>query len=455
MSRVRAEFATAAPPAAPIGETGHGALLRHLRGLVAEISALRLLRQAVFLGAVLLSWITLKPFPNLSRLDIGDLVTGQEGLTYALFGLVTATALALVLAQHRRAFASLVTPVTLSLSAWLCVSVVLSQDSGTSAKRLILTAAVLLLTSCLPLLPQTRNEFRDLLAAAALILLTLCYLGLLLAPQLSIHQPNDLVEPHLAGNWRGTFGHKNGAAAVMAMLLFVGVGVFRLGARAAGAAIVVLAATFLIGCEGKSAFGLSLVVFGLTSLFALVRSFALRAALTIGPVVVLNLLSVGAVMNDALAKLVAMLPIDATFTGRSDIWKFAVESIAARPMTGYGFSAFWGNQWVRDVSADAQSWAGLASHSHNGYLDAVLTLGLVGLALLLLFLVVGPLRDYQRASSAGGEAAPLATLFLQIWLFGILLASMESFFFDRADPIWFTFLIAVFGLRYLANFRTR
>jgi hypothetical protein len=43
---------------------------------------------------------------------------------------------------------------------------------------------------------------------------------------------------------------------------------------------------------------------------------------------------------------------------------------------------------------------------------------------------------------------------LRIWLFGIYLAGFESFFLDRADPIWFTFLIAVFGLRYLARFRT-
>jgi hypothetical protein len=30
---------------------------------------------------------------------------------------------------------------------------------------------------------------------------------------------------------------------------------------------------------------------------------------------------------------------------------------------------------------------------------------------------------------------------------------MESFFLDRADPLWFTFLLAVFGLHYLARFR--
>jgi hypothetical protein len=44
-------------------------------------------------------------------------------------------------------------------------------------------------------------------------------------------------------------------------------------------------------------------------------------------------------------------------------------------------------------------------------------------------------------------------LFLRIWLFGVWLSSMESFLLDRADPIWFTFLISVFGLHYISRFR--
>ena len=61
--------------------------------------------------------------------------------------------------------------------------------------------------------------------------------------------------------------------------------------------------------------------------------------------------------------------------------------------------------------------------------------------------VIAPLRDFQRADE-GGNGGPLAMALLRIWLFGIYLSSMESFFLDRADPIWFTFLFAVFGLHY-------
>lgn len=446
---------TTAEAAMPLGTGGATGTLGHLRGIVADLSALRLLRQAVFLAALLLTWISLKPFPDLARLDVGDLVTGQEVLTYATFGLLALAGLLLVVRDHGRALASLVSPMHLLLAGWLGLSVILSQDHATSAKRLALTAAVMLLAACLPLLARTRTEMRTLLAVAALGLLAVCYVGMVVAPDLAIHQVRDLQEPALAGNWRGAFGHKNAAAAVMAMLLIVGVAVFRAGGRVSGLAIVALSCVFLVGSEGKSAFALSLVVFALTGAFAVVRSFAGRVLITLVPVLLLNLFTVGTVMSDALASIVAALPIDPTFTGRTDIWRFSIETIAARPIAGYGFAAFWGTQTIRDVSDDGATWAGYASHSHNGYIDTTLTLGVVGLVLLLIVFVRGPLRNYQSIDARSGESDPFATMFLQIWLFGVMLSSMESFFFDRSDPIWVTFLFAVFGLHYLARFRTR
>jgi len=62
------------------------------------------------------------------------------------------------------------------------------------------------------------------------------------------------------------------------------------------------------------------------------------------------------------------------------------------------------------------------------------------------------LRDFHAADE-GGNNGPLAQALLQVWLFGLYLSSLESFFFDRADQMWFTMLVAMFGLHYLARFR--
>jgi O-antigen ligase len=301
------------------------------------------------------------------------------------------------------------------------------------------------------LLPRSQRELMHWFTTAALALLAICYLGILLAPDLSIHLATDPQEPGLAGNWRGAFGHKNQAAAIMVMVLFLGVYIIRSGLWICGAAIIALASLFLLYSAGKSSLTLCFAVLLLTSVTSVIRPFWFRAIILLTPLVLLNLLSVGTVMFEGLAGVSKLLPFDSTFTGRTDIWAFALQSLHARLLTGYGFASFWGSSAIQNLP-EGKEWAGFAAHSHNGYLDTALGMGLPGLALLILVLVIVPLRNFQKADE-GGNNGPLAMMLLRIWLFGLYLSAMESFFLDRSDPLWFTFLMAVFGLHYLARFR--
>jgi len=80
-------------------------------------------------------------------------------------------------------------------------------------------------------------------------------------------------------------------------------------------------------------------------------------------------------------------------------------------------------------------------------------MGVPGVALALWAFVAEPLADVRKAVENGADPA-LVTLLTQIWLFALYVSSFESFLFDRSDPIWFTFLFAVFGLRCVSSFRT-
>jgi O-antigen ligase len=412
-----------------------------------------IVRGATFIGALLMAWISLHPFEDLGEVQIGDTSTGNEVLTYVAFGGLAVLAVALTVRDNIRGLKTLLSPVYLLFAGWICTTVVLSLDPGTSIKRLALTVCVVAVAATLMLLPKTENELMRWLSIAALALLAICYLGLVFVPHLAIHQATDPQEPGLAGSWRGAFGHKNEAAAVMAMLLFLGIYIIRSGAWLSGIAIIGFASLFLLYSAGKSSLTLFFVVLVLTSLTTVVRSFWGRAILLLTPLVLLNMFSVGTVISDSLAEIAKLLPLDSSFTGRTDIWAFAVESAQKRLPTGYGFSAFWGSSSIQDLP-EGKEWAAYASHSHNGYLDTTLSMGLPGLALLIAALVIAPLRNFQAAES-GGNDGPLAMAMLRIWLFGLYLSSMESFFLDRSDPLWFTFLIAMFGLHYLARFRVR
>ena len=410
-----------------------------------------LVRGATFVAALLLVWISLHPFTDLGNVLLSDLTNGNETYTYAAFGCLAALMMALVIQDNMRGLRSLLSPGYILFGGWVAVTVILSLDPGASIRRLVLSVGVITVAATLMLLPKTQNELMRWFSIAALALLATCYLGLILAPNLSMHLATDAQEPALAGDWRGSFGHKNMAAAVMVMLLFIGIYVARSGAWLSGVAIVALAALFILKSGGKSSFALSLGVVGLTSLITVIRPFWLRAVITLAPLVLLNLLTIGSVVSDQLAEISNLLPVDTSFTGRTDIWTFGLQAAQVRPWTGYGFAAFWGSDSVKNLP-EGMEWAATAAHSHNGYLDSTLTMGLPGLALVIAVLVIAPLRNFQAAES-GGNNGPLAMMLLRIWLFGIYLSSLESFFFDRDDPIWFTFLVAVFGLHYLARFR--
>lgn len=81
-----------------------------------------------------------------------------------------------------------------------------------------------------------------------------------------------------------------------------------------------------------------------------------------------------------------------SLTGRIPLWNFLIDRyLDARPLFGYGFQGFWTPGHVLRVSA-SQDW--LIMHGHSGYLDLLLDLGYVGLALMLAILVAGARRAY-------------------------------------------------------------
>lgn len=436
-----------------MSQTATHSEIRAVFGELRRHQVMDLLRAATFIGTLLLAWVSLRPFADLGNPNLKDVSTGNETATYLAFGLLAVLMIALAMRDNLPGLATLLSPGFLLLGGWIVLSVLISLDPSTSIRRFVLTGCVITVASMMMLLPKSQSELVHWLGTAALLLLAICYLGVLLAPNLSIHLASDTQEPLLAGDWRGAFGHKNVAAAMMAMMLFVGIYVARAGARLPGIAILVLAAFFLFKAEGKSSTALFFVVLTLTSVAAAVGAFWLRAVILLVPLLIINMLSVGTVISPTLASIARMLPIDTTFTGRIDIWTFAVQALQSRLLTGYGFSAFWGGSSIRNLP-QGMEWAEFASHSHNGYLDTALTMGLPGLALLILVLVIAPLRNFHNAVR-GGNGGPLALFLLQIWMFALYLSSMESFFLDRVDPMWFTLLIVVFGLHYLARFRVR
>lgn len=418
---------------------------------LAGLNAVRVARCLVAVAALLLVLITLDPFPDLRNEDVTTVVGGRMALTYVSWGLLAAVGMLLVAPTDGPALKSLVTPLHLCLVGWLFINIVFSESRGVSIQRFVLAASVTSLAALLPLLPPTQRTFNLCLGGAALVLLVVCYLGVFLAPQYSMHTALDLTEPQLAGDWRGSFGHKNVASPVMTILVYVGIYLCGVGSFVMGPAIAALAGIFLIFTGGKTSSVLCLAIYALASLVYVTRSLWLKRLICFVPLIIMNMLTVGSVLSPALGAMTRMLPLDPTFTGRSAIWEFALAAVAEKPIIGHGYAAFWDDVSARQT-AQGSEWATSAAHSHNSYLDLAVTIGLPGLLLVVLVFVLAPLVNFQTAQ-AHNRSGALAKLFLTIWLFGLYYGATETFLLERQNPIWFMFALAVAGLHFLARFQ--
>lgn len=399
----------------------------------------------LFMAISLFLWISLTPFVDLTGEAALDPAAGRSnrlnqivtlGLTAALLGYGLLHPMRNAILQPRLLLGA--------MFLWFLSVSLISAHPMLGIKGVVLAVLATANAGIYLLLPSSERHFARMIGVTMLIMLAVAYYGVLLKPTLSIHQASELREPMNAGLWRGHFPHKNSAAAAMALATFFGLYVMRVWSRAAGLAIVGLAVFFLMHTGGKTS--TAMVPFILILAFMFEKARWLRIPIVIGGVAAFNFLTVGAAVWDSFGRLIADLGIDATFTNRTDIWRFAFGALAERPLTGYGFRAFWQTEELVHGGGTIETWAVAAANGHNSYLDIALTTGIPGLLLTLCWLIALPLRDIGRMAPAE-ERSPLTRLFVRIWLFSLFNAGLESLFFEGGSFVWFTLVAALCGLR--------
>jgi O-antigen ligase len=403
-------------------------------------------RAVLFLAVIGYYWITLAPFQDLSLASAADPWAGNSNLVnqaiaMALFGVLIVFALRHPL-RHEIAQPRVLLCLLLG---WFVLTALMADDPSTALRRFVMAAMVVVSASIVLLLPRDGEHFARLLGTALAGLLGLAYFGVVFMPNLAIHQATDVVEPLLAGDWRGFLNHKNVAAPAMAFTIFGGLFVWARWSKLLGAVLVVGALVFLFNTGGKTSLGMVPLI--LVATWAFERWRSLRMPIALGGVALVNLVTVGSAVWEPMAKFVSSLGIDATFTERVDIWSFAFAAIAERPITGYGLSGFWQTESLVYGGGLLETWAVTAANAHNAYLETAMTAGIPGLVLVVFWLIIGPVRDANRATGSGNDPI-LTRLFTRIWLYGLYASCVESFFFANSGPIWITILIGVFGLRY-------
>lgn len=184
------------------------------------------------------------------------------------------------------------------------------------------------------------------------------------------------------GDWQGAFTQKNmlGRAMVLAVLVFYFVRPamgrwIRWAGIASALALLVLSRSL----TGALVFSAILTTLPLYRLLHTKITFAIPVLIAL----VLGVLGSILILTSAVDDIFQVLHRNATLSGRTDLWNAVVTAIMKRPWFGYGFRAFW--QGMTGESATVLltvRW--MVPHSHNGFLDLLLDLGLLGLAVFAL-----------------------------------------------------------------------
>lgn len=119
----------------------------------------------------------------------------------------------------------------------------------------------------------------------------------------------------------------------------------------------------------------------------------------------------------ALAALGALLPLaldwlgeTPTLNGRTTLWAALWPHAAERPLLGHGFEAFWRHGAGADMAGE-MGWR--ARGAHNGWLQAILSAGLIGAALWAALWLEAMTR--LRAAGAAARGAFVAGAVILLW----------------------------------------
>ena len=409
----------------------------------------RLFAAGLFVAIFLFFWVGTTPFP-----DLGGYIAAGAGaatsnlLNQAVILLISVLVIAMLTLHPSRSLAmQAFVPAALVLG-YMALTLVMVPGADSASRRLIFACLTCLSASAVLILPRDDAQFARLIGGCLAVVLFLCYFGIVVLPQRSIHQLSDAMEPALAGDWRGYFSHKNMTAACMVVTVFFSLYLIRKKLIWIGAPLAIFATLLLIKTGGKTSAAMLPAIMFTTWIFE--RMGPLRLVFVIGAVGLLNVTILSVAASPPIRDFVAALGVDPTFTDRAAIWVLALSSISQRPLTGYGFQSFWESDALVYGSHASSTWAVNASSAHNAYLDQLISGGWPLLLLTIIWLVVFPARHAGMALQRGADP-DLTRLYLRIWLFVLFAGSFESFFLDASGPIWFTMLIAVFGLRLQAH----
>lgn len=279
---------------------------------------------------------------------------------------------------------------TIALIALALASVAWSTEPGLTLHR----SVAFLATSALGVFLAARFETRTLLKILATMFGIVAVMSIVFAlaiPRLGLDTGEH------AGYWRGVYNQKNNLAQMMSLgtLVFLLLRRQLMGTRWVAVAGAALCGGVMLMTRSATAPAILLLLIALVPVLRTVRYRSHVIVPSMAATLAVAGLA-GALFLAYKNQILIAIGKDPTLTGRTPMWEAVLEMVERRPILGYGYSAFW-TGWdgpAREVW-HAIGWT--TPNAHSGYLDLILQLGVVGLAIFLVGSVIALVRAVRGA----------------------------------------------------------
>jgi O-antigen ligase len=258
----------------------------------------------------------------------------------------------------------------------------------------------------------------------------------------------DLMGGH-SGAWKGVFSAKNhlGNMALFFMTMAVSYRGRTLFLRSVRISQIIFCLIAIAFSRAATAYLLTAVYIVYFVAMKTLNRFRTKDCFVLC-IVLLGALSIAAVMIMATPDLLfSLVGKDASLTGRTGIWSAVIDSIAKRPLLGYGYQAFW-------LALEGESYrvilvvSWVLAQAQSGFLDVMLEMGAVGLTIVAL--VFGfAFRDGVVCLLRSRDQTQLRAVewYLAIVMLTLIYNLDESFLFEPKHLGSMIFVIACVGLK--------
>jgi O-antigen ligase len=358
--------------------------------------------ERLFLGWSILnmSGASLTPQQGLSsKIDYSG-----SSLTDSSFALIYLVLLVLIVLRAQRVtLAATAHKLTLLLIGVAALSYLWSDAPDVTLRRALSITA----TSAFGWYLVARYDTRHILQVLAAVLGFTAVLSLFYG----LTRPDLVMMPAEGSAWHGVYDNKNvfARSMVLSTMVFLLLTIDETRHRKLiwGGAIL----SALLVLRSQSATGI-LVLCTLIGLWRFSKNLRLRTTILVPLLILATLAVAGGLiwLRLHMAAVAQGMGKDVTLTGRTDLWAVAVDMIAQRPWLGYGYGGFWIEGGGAVNFWRAVGWK--TPHSHNGFLDLGLDLGVLGLIVVVAALATALAAAVHRARArwTAVNSAPLLLL---------------------------------------------